>query len=146
MADVAVRPRPPDVAAVDDRMLLAAALVFAVALLVHGADHARRGIEVSTMTVRIAGAAQFIAGVIAVALVLRRHRLAPAVAVGVGFVSAVGFVAAHLLPHWSSFSDPFVGRVVAPGVNAFSWFAALFEIAADVALGLAGVALLRRTR
>jgi hypothetical protein len=127
-----------------DRTLLATALVFATALVVHGADHARRGVEVVTATVRIGGAVQFLAGVVAVALVLRRHRYAPSVAATVGLLSAVGFVAAHLLPQWSSFSDPFTGAHVAPGVNAFSWFAALFEIAADVAFGCAGLALLRR--
>jgi hypothetical protein len=81
--------------------------------------------------------------VLAVVLVFRRHRLAPAVAVAVGFVSAAGFIASHLLPQWSAFSDPFTGSAVAPNVNAFSWFAALFEIAADVAFGFAGLQLLQ---
>jgi hypothetical protein len=55
----------------------------------------------------------------------------------------VGFTAAHLLPHWSAFSDSFTGSEVAPHVTAFSWFAALFEIGADLAFGWAGLRVLR---
>jgi hypothetical protein len=60
-------------------------------------------------------------------------------AIAVGFPSAVGFTAAHVLPHWSSFSDSFTGSRVAPNVTVLSWAAALFEIGADVAFGWAGV-------
>ena len=126
-----------------ERLLRLAAVIFVAALAVHGADHLRRGPDVLTDLVRGAGAAQGLAGVLAVVLVFRRHRLAPAVAVAVGFVSAAGFIASHLLPQWSAFSDPFTGSAVAPNVNAFSWFAALFEIAADVAFGFAGLQLLQ---
>lgn len=90
-----------------------------------------------------AGTTQFVVGALAVVLVIRRHRLAPAVAAAVGMASAVGFAAAHLLPHWSAFSDPFTGNAVAPHVNTLSWFTALFEIAADVAFGVAGLRILR---
>jgi hypothetical protein len=69
--------------------------------------------------------------------------LAPAAATAVGFASAIGFTAAHVLPHWSTFSDSFTGADVAPGVTAFSWFAALFEIGADLAFGWAGLRTLR---
>ena len=127
-----------------DTTLRTTSLVFAAAVLVHGADHLRRGIDAVSTTVFAAGNAQLVAGAIAVALVLRRHPLAPAVAVGVGFVSAFGFAAAHLLPHWSAFSDAYVGVQRGPDVNAFSWFTALFEIAADLAFGFAGLAVLRR--
>jgi len=131
------RPAPERVAA--DRFLRVTAAVFAVAVVVHGADHLRRGTDVVTTVVRDAGAIQFVLGAVAVLLVFRGHRWAPAAAVFVGFASAAGFGAAHLLPHWSVFSDPYVGRVVAPRVNGFSWFSALFEIAADVAFGIAGL-------
>jgi hypothetical protein len=67
---------------VSDRMLRTTAVAFAVALLVHGADHLRRGMGAST--------------------------------------------------------------AVAPRVNAFSWFSALFEIGADVAFGLVALQFLRR--
>ena len=128
--------------ATEDRWLRVTAVVFAAAVLVHGVDHLRRGVDAVTTVVRDAGAIQFVLGAVAVILVFRGHRWAPAAAVFVGFASAAGFGAAHLLPHWSSFSDPFTGSVIAPHVNGFSWFSALFEIAADVAFGVAGLRVL----
>jgi hypothetical protein len=126
-----------------ERRLRVTAVVFAVALVVHGADHLRRGIDVVTDVVRGAGATQAVLVALTVVLVFRRHRLAPLVAVIVGLISAVGFGASHLLPQWSAFSDPFTGTAVAPGVTAFSWFAAAFEIAAGLAFAVAGLQLLK---
>jgi hypothetical protein len=127
-----------------DRALRVTSVVFVVALLVHGADHVRRGIDVMTTQVLAGGTLQFALALVAVALVFRRHHAAAAVAAAVGFGSALGFVSAHLLPHWGAFSDAYVGSPVAPGVTAFSWVTALLEIAADVAFGWAGVIALRR--
>lgn len=126
-----------------ERLLRITAVIFAVAVTVHGADHVRRGIDSISSTVFGAGTLQYAAGAVAVVLVFRRHRLAPAAAAIVGLQSAVGFTAAHLLPHWSALSDPFVGSAVGPHVTAFSWFTALFEIAADLAFGIVGLQLLR---
>jgi hypothetical protein len=145
MADMTLDTRVPQRAPeriAQNRFLRVTAAIFAVAVVVHGADHVRRGIDVATAVVRNAGAIQFALGAVAVVLVFRGHRWAPAVAVFVGFASAAGFGAAHLLPHWSAFSDPYTGSVVAPHVNAFSWFSALFEIAADIAFGMAGLSAL----
>src|SRR5437763_16418906 len=83
-----------------ERRLRSAAIVFAVAVALHGADHLRRGADVVTATVRVAGGVQFLMGVITVVLVFRRHPWAPSAAIAVGFASAVGFTATHLLPHW----------------------------------------------
>ena len=142
MAETMARARAPERQA-SERLLRMTAAVFAVAVVVHGADHLRRGIDASTELVRGAGALQFIAGAIAVVLVFRGHRSAPVWAASVGLASAVGFAAAHLLPHWSAFSDAYTGSVVAPHVTAFSWFTALFEIAADLAFGIAGLTAVR---
>jgi hypothetical protein len=126
------------------RTLRTAAVVFAMAVLVHGVDHLRRGTGAVTEVVLGAGTTQALLGAVAVVLVFRRHRLAPALAAGVGIASAVGFAAVHLLPQWSSsFSDPYTGSLVAPHVNAFSWLSALFEIGADLAFGLAALQVLR---
>jgi hypothetical protein len=127
----------------DDRLLRVTGAVFLVALLVHAADHLRRGFDVLSPTVFWAGNFQLVAAVVTLVLVFRGHRLAPAAAAAVGFASAIGFTVAHVLPHWSTFSDSFTGSEVAPGVTAFSWFAALFEIGADVAFGWAGLRTLR---
>src|SRR5215217_1323490 len=126
-----------------DRALRRTAAVFAVAVVVHGADHLRRGIDAATGQVTGAGTLQFLLGAITVVLVFRRYPWAPAAAIAVGFTSAIGFTGAHLLPHWSAFSDPFTGHPVAPEVTAFSWASAFFEIGADVAFGVAGVRALR---
>jgi hypothetical protein len=126
--------------------LVIATAIFAVALVVHAADHFRRGMDVLAWPVFWGGNLQLALAVITIVLVVRRHRLAPQFAVVMGFVSAVGFVLAHLLPHWSSFSDSFTGAHVAPHVTGFSWFAALFEIAADLALGVVGTMILLRRR
>jgi hypothetical protein len=122
------------------------AVIFLVAVTVHGADHVRRGMDVVTTQVMLAGTVQYLLAVIAVALVYRRHPRAPVVAIAIGFASAIGFTAAHLLRHWSSFSDSFVGSRVAPNVTVLSWATALFEIGADLAFGWAGVRVLRDRR
>jgi hypothetical protein len=127
----------------EERLLRRTGVVMAVAVAVHGADHLRRGVDVITDQVRTAGGVQFALAALALVLVFRRHPAAPAVAVAVGFASAAGFVAAHLLPNWGAFSDAFTGEDVAPGVNALSWAAALFEIGADLAFGWAGLRVLR---
>ena len=126
-----------------DAILRGATAVFLVALLVHGADHARRGFDAVTPEVMWAGNLQIVLSLVTVVLVFMRHRLAAWFAVGVGFASAFGFTAAHVLPHWSVFSDSFTGSHPAQGVTAFSWFAAAFEIIAGLALGIAGVLALR---
>jgi hypothetical protein len=122
-----------------EQRLRQTAVVFAVAVAVHGADHLRRGVEVVTTEVTAAGSLQFLLAAIALVLVFRRHPAAPVAAIAVGFSSAIGFSAAHLLPHWSSFSDSFTGSHVAPDVTVLSWATAVFEIGADIAFGWAGV-------
>jgi hypothetical protein len=122
-----------------EQRLRRTAVVFVAAIAVHGADHLRRGLEVSTAQVRVAGGIQFLLAVVALVLVYRGHPWAPLLAISLGFASAIGFTATHVLPHWSSFSDPFTGGHVAPKVTAFSWATAVFEIGADVAFGWAGV-------
>ena len=50
-------------------------------------------------------------------LVARDHRLAAPYAAAVGVSVAVGFLAVHVAPHWSSFSDPYSGF----DPDALSW-------------------------
>jgi hypothetical protein len=135
--------RRPDGRGEASQSLRRVAVVFAVALAAHGADHLRRGSDVITAQVRWAGVAQTLLAVITLVLVFRRHPWAPLSAIAIGFSSALGFTAVHLLPHWSSFSDPFTGSRIAPHVTALSWVAALLEIGADIALGWAGLRVVR---
>lgn len=111
-------------------------VAFAVALLLHGADHLRRGMDVVPHAVMIGGNIQLLFAAITVVLVFTGRRAAPYFAVGVGLLSAIGFTAAHLLPHWGFFSDSFVNAPAWARVTWFSWLTAIIEIAADLALAI----------
>jgi len=132
--------------AYDDRLLRWAGALFAVALVVHGVDHMRRGIDVISTEVLWLGNVQTVGAVVALFLVFTGHRWGPIAAVAIGFASAIGFTVVHLFPYWSVLSDNFPGAESGAGVTASSWFAALFEIGADVAFGWAGLRALRDSR
>ena len=123
-----------------DRLLRYAALLYAIGLVLHSADHLRRGPDVLTPEVTWAGAVTTIMGVIVITLVFT-HRLAPLAAVAFGVSNAAGVGVVHLLPHWSAFSDAFPGGA-GSGVGATSWDAVLIEIAGLLALAAAGTHLL----
>lgn len=139
-----VRPSPQRSAGGTDRELRRAAVIYVIAIVLHGIDHLRRGVDVVTMQVRSAGGVQFLLAVAVLALVLRRHRWAPSAAAALGFSSAVLFVAVHFLPFWGSFSVSFTGGRVGPNVTALSWIAALVEVITGLALGWAGARALER--
>ncbi len=120
-----------------------AAILYGVGLVLHIADHVRRGTSVLTGEVNLLGTISTVAGVATIGLIMMRHRLAPIAAVALGFPVAVGVAAVHLLPRWSDFSDAFPGSTT--GVNGLSWTVVLIEIAGGFALGLAGLAMLRRS-
>ena len=121
--------------------LVAAAWVFAVASGVHLVDHLRRGQGSVSDELYYLGNVSTIVQVAAITLVLAHHRLAPIAAVAAGFPLALGFAAAHWLPEWSAASDPVWE------IDSWTWFsyiASAAEIAGAIALGLAGLALIRR--
>jgi len=128
-----------------DRLLRSAAIIYAAGLAIHSADHIRRGPDVLTSGVKVAGAVTTILGVVAVILVLNRHRRAPLVAALVGFQAALGIGWVHLLPHATSFRDTFPGAR-GTGVTAFSWVAVIVEIVGALLLGIAAVEVLLRKR
>ena len=117
------------------RLLRYACIFYAIGLVVHGADHLRRGIDVLTPEVIWAGTLTNVIGLIVITLVFSGHRLAPLAAAGVGFSFAAGLAAVHLLPEWSAFSDALPGG---EEVEATSWAAVLIEFAGLLALGAAG--------
>lgn len=124
--------------------LRCAAAFFVVALSAHTADHLRRGMDVVPPAVLIAGMIQGLLAVLAVVLVFRGSRWAPHAAILVGFASAIGFTAAHLLPTWGAFSDCYINAAPVEAVNWFSWVTAILEILGDLVFGAAGVAVLAR--
>ncbi|MUL76918.1 hypothetical protein FZI94_12755 [Mycobacterium sp. CBMA226] len=115
----------------------------AVALLLHGADHLRRGMDVIPLAVMVGGTLQLIFAAVTFVLVFKRNRWAPLAAVGIGYAGAVGFTAAHLLPKWGFFSDSFINAPPWARVTAFSWVTAILEIAANLVFGTIGLVLLR---
>jgi hypothetical protein len=122
------------------------AIVFAVAVALHGADHLRRGMDIVPPAVMVGGMVQIVLATATVSLVLRNNGWAPHAAITVGFLSAFGFTAAHLLPTWGFFSDSFINAPPAARVTWFSWVSAIFEILADVLFALVGIAVLRARR
>ena len=126
-----------------DRLLRYSAIAFIVTVAIHGGDHLYRGIEEQSPQVVSGGTVQGVFGAIAVWLVFRGHRAAPAAALVVGFASALLFSVAHLLPTWGAFSDSYVTPAAGAGVTWFSWATALLEISADLLFGFAGLRALR---
>lgn len=122
-----------------DQVLRFSAIAFVVAVAIHDADHAYRGLEVQSDAVQAAGTVQAVAGLLAVGLVFLRHPRAAIAALLVGFGSALGFSAAHLLPSWGAFSDSYVTPAAGAGVTWFSWLTAVLEIGADLVFGWAGL-------
>ena len=125
------------------RILRYAALLYAVGLAAHTADHLRRGTAVLTWEVFWAGLLSTAMGVATIAVILAGHRLAPQLAVLFGFPVALGVAAVHLLPHWSALSDAFPGAR-GTGVSALSWTVVLVEITGALAVGVAGALALPR--
>ncbi len=120
-------------------VLTTAAALFLLGLVLHTADHFRRGIASLTPQVLWAGNVNTVFSLGVIALVFMRHRLAPAAAAVFGFATAFGVAAVHLTPHWSAFSDSLPdGRV-----DLVTWVAVLVEIAGALALGAAGLYALR---
>ena len=101
------------------RRLLLANLALGVLLAGHVADHALRqpAEDQLSLVASLPGLLGTIAVVVSLALVVCGYRHARQVAGTVGLLTALGFVAVHLAPHWSMFSDPYPDR----DLDAGSW-------------------------
>ena len=106
--------------------------------LVHDLDHVRRH-NYSPITVRSLGFVALAGGILAVALVLRRHRFAVPFACFYGFASGIGLILVHVIPHWGPISDPFT----AYRVDALSWLILGANTAVDLMLGIVATQQLR---
>jgi hypothetical protein len=123
-----------------ERRLYTLGLVFAAGSALHLIDHLRRGQGSVSDTLYAVGNVSLVVQVATIALVLTRHRLAPIAAASAGFSLALGFTAAHWLPRWSSISDP-VWEI--SSATWFSYVASIAEILGALALGVAGLGILR---
>jgi hypothetical protein len=73
--------------------------------------------------------------------VVRRSKMAAGAAVVVGFGTALGFIAVHVLPDWGTFSDGYLGA----GVDELSWLSVGIEIVISTWLGVAGLVAMSAT-
>jgi hypothetical protein len=123
-----------------ERRLYLAGVLFAVGTAVHTLDHLRRGQGSVTEALYWTGNLALVLQVVVITLILTRHRLAPLLAAAAGFPLALGFFAAHWLPEWSPLSDPLWE------IGSWAWLSAVastLEIAGALAVGLAGLAIVR---
>src|SRR5215207_6842210 len=124
-----------------ERTLWRAGVLFAVGSAVHIVDHLRRGQGSITDELYWAGNLATIVQVTVITLIFTRHRLAPVAAAAAGFPLALGFLGAHWLPEWSALSDPVWE------VTSWRWLsnvASILEIAGALAIGVTGLAIVRR--
>ncbi|HUR84832.1 MAG TPA: hypothetical protein VMY78_05765 [Solirubrobacteraceae bacterium] len=112
------------------RRLLLANIALAVLLAGHVADHVARqpAGEQLGLVASLPGLLGTVAVFVSLALVASGYRHAREIAGAIGLLTAVGFVAVHLVPHWSMFSDPYADRYL----DAGSWI----EMLAGLAGGL----------
>jgi hypothetical protein len=106
--------------------------------VLHDLDHVRQGRSAS-VAVSVSAVLAWVATIVLVVLVARRHRLAPVYAAVFGATVAVGFVLVHALPHWSAFSDSYGDA----NVDALSWLLAGLPFAAGLWLSACGVQAMR---
>lgn len=96
-------------------LVLSAAAVVAMTLL-HDLDHLRQGRDLP-LSLDLVGAAATSSSVVVLLWVRRGGVLGTRAAVVFGALTALGLVAVHVVPRWSSFSDPYSEA----GVDVLSW-------------------------
>ncbi len=109
------------------RRLLLANLALAILLAGHIADHTLRqpADEQLGLTASLPGLLGAGAVFVSLGFVVAGYRYAPQIAGTIGLLTAVGFVAVHLAPDWSMFSDPYADREL----DAGSWLQMLGSLA-----------------
>lgn len=121
--------------------LVSTGWLFAGGSAIHVVDHLRRGQGSVTEELYWLGTTALVMQVVLVVLAVTRHRLAPLVAVAIGYPLALGFLAAHWLPEWSALSDP------VSEIDSWAWLsvvASIAEIAGGLAVATAGLVMVRR--
>ena len=124
------------------RRLLIANIALAALLAVHVADHVARqpAGEQLGLVASLPGLLGTVAVFVALVLVARGARHAAPIAGVLGLLTAVGFVAVHLAPQWSMFSDPYADR----NLDAGSWIQMLTALACGLWLSFEGLGVRRR--
>ncbi len=113
-------------------VLVAANLMLLGLLALHSLDHTLRQSAAVPAEAALAGAAGFAAALIALGLALAGSRWVFAFTAFVGLATATGFVAVHVLPEWSVFSQPYADI----DVDNLSWAGMLVPAAAAAGVGV----------
>lgn len=100
----------------------------------HDLDHVRQS-RLPEVPVLVLGGVAYLAAFVTLVLALRRHRLASTAAIAVGFATALGFIAVHVLPDWGPLADGYPGT----GADVLSWTVVFIDIGVALWLGLAGL-------
>lgn len=120
--------------------LLVAHVAFIGAMVLHTLDHVRQGTGRLSVGVLAGGSFLSLIAVAPLWLTFRRHPKAPLVATVVGYYTAVAVTAAHILPNWGVFSDPYPSLTL----DAYSWAVMLAEIGMALVFGTVGLLEMRR--
>jgi hypothetical protein len=125
------------------RRLLIANAALAALLAGHVADHALRqpAGEQLGLVASLPGLLGTVAVFVALMLVARETKNAAQFAGLVGLATALGFVAVHLAPHWSMFSDPYADR----HLDAVSWIEMLAALACGLLVAVEAIRVCRGT-
>ena len=114
-----------------NRVLVAGNLMLVALLVLHSVDHIVRQTASVPAEAAVAGTAGLAAALGALGLAVSGSRWAPAATAFVGLATAAGFVAIHVVPEWSVFSQPYADIEV----DAVSWVGMLVPAAAAAGLG-----------
>lgn len=117
------------------RELIAANLLLIALLVVHTLDHTFRQAAEVPAEAALAGTAGLGAALVALLLSGTGSRWAGAATGFVGLSAAAGFVAIHVFPEWSVFSQPYSDI----DVDGLSWTAMLVPAAAAAGVGALGL-------
>ena len=117
------------------RQLIWANFALLTLVWLHDLDHVRQAREVEGGVGAI-GLLGMTVTLVSLALAVAGHRLAPLAAVVVGFGTALGFVAVHLIPDWGPLSDGYPDLPV----DGISWAIAILPIPFAIWLGIRGLA------
>jgi len=117
------------------RELVAANLLLVVLLAVHSLDHVLRQSDPVPAEAAVAGLAGLGTAVVCLVLAIAGSRWAPTATALVGLATPIGFVAIHVLPEWSVFSQPYADI----DVDALSWIGMLVPAIAAAGVGAIGL-------
>lgn len=115
------------------RSVLLSTAVLLVAHGVHDLDHFRQGRSLEAPVLVLGGLAYVIV-LAELLLVLRRSPAAPMGAIVVGLVTAIGFLAVHVVPDWGPLADGYPGA----DVDFASWAMVFIDIGVAGWVALSG--------